>query len=75
MQFDNALIITAGLFIAFIMIASCGSESGGGSRKTDGVYESATRKIDQGVPLNAAETQRMNDIINWEDSKKKYNIK
>jgi len=74
MEFDRALMLTAGLFVAFIMVASCGSESGA-SRRTDGVYESATRKIDQGVPLNDRERERMNDIINWEESKKKYNIK
>ena len=41
----------------------------GGSRssETDGVFESATKKIDSGRvdEMTAAEHQRIDDIVNW----------
>lgn len=55
-------VIGAAVIAVIVSLAGAG---GGGSKKTDGVFESATRKMDAGQPLNARETQRMSDIINW----------
>lgn len=56
--FRNACI--AGLVLVFL--ASIG---GGSGSKSDGVFESATKKMDSGRPLNAQEAQRIHDILNW----------
>ena len=64
------LIIACG--ILFLMaLGSCNNSSS----RTDGIFESATEKMDRGEALNKQESQRIYDIINWEESKKKYNIK
>lgn len=44
---------------------SCGGGGGGGG--TDGVFESATEKMDRGEPLNDRERKRINDIIDYKD--------
>ena len=44
----------------------------GGSTKTDDVFESATRKLDRGEPLNKYEQKRLNDILfdkRWDGDK------
>jgi hypothetical protein len=57
------ILVVAGV-IALAGIFSSGSGSGS-SKRTDGVYESAVKKLDSGQPLNEREAQRMSDIINW----------
>lgn len=74
MEFKDAMIVSAGLFLVLAVASGLG-DGGGTARKTDGVYESATRKIDRGQTLTAAEQQRINDIVNWDHTKQKYNIK
>lgn len=74
MEFKDAMIISVGLFLVLAVASGLG-DGGGTARKTDGVYESATRKIDRGQTLTPAEQQRIHDIINWDESKQKYNIK
>lgn len=48
-------------------IISLGGMCSSGSRSTDGVFESATKKIDQGraAELTKEEKQRLDDIINF----------
>ena len=45
-----------------------GSEGSGGKTKTDGIYESSIKKLDQGIQLNDTEAKRINDIINYKDN-------
>lgn len=52
----------AGIFLAFVAIMSGGNS---GSKRTDGVFESAMSKIDSGEALTSVEQQRVSDIINW----------
>ncbi|OJU98328.1 MAG: hypothetical protein BGO12_02760 [Verrucomicrobia bacterium 61-8] len=54
-----------GLVVAF-MGSMCSHTS---SYKTDGVYESATDKLNAGLPLNNRERQRLNDILNYKQNK------
>lgn len=44
-------------------------DRGSHSTKTDGVYESATEKMDKGLPLNDREQKRINDILNYDRDK------
>jgi hypothetical protein len=44
-----------------IILPMCSS----GSKKSDGVYESATEKIDKGIPLNKIETKRIETIMGY----------
>jgi len=60
--------------LLFAIMGMC-SKPSSSHKRTDGVFESATAKMDNGEALNDREAQRLNDIINWEESKKKYNIK
>jgi|SanBayMetagenome_1026888.scaffolds.fasta_scaffold282769_1 hypothetical protein len=55
-------MLVAGAVLALAVIFSSGS---GSSKRTDGVYESAVKKLDSGQTLNEREQQRMSDIINW----------
>ncbi len=50
------------MFVFVLPMCNSGSKS-----RTDGVFESATKKIDSGRPdeLSAAEKQRLHDIMNW----------
>lgn len=70
MEFDKLTLISILVFACFL-ISMCDSNH----NHTDGVYERAVKKIDNGQQLNQAEAERISDIINWEESKKKYNIK
>jgi len=56
---DMGKIILVCMFIPLIL----GMCSGGSSNKTDGVYESATRKLDRGEPLSKRESERLNTIL------------
>lgn len=42
--------------------------------KTDGVFESATEKLDKGLPLNEREQKRIYDILTYDDKKKAEEI-
>lgn len=42
--------------------------------KTDGVYESALEKLDEGIPLNEREAKRMEDLINYDTDKRAKEI-
>ncbi len=55
-----------GFFIGLTVLVVLFSDS---KPKTDGIFESATEKLDKGRPLNQQERQRIEDILNW--SKKK----
>jgi hypothetical protein len=44
------------------------------TRKTDGVFESATEKLDKGLPLNEREQQRIYDILTYDEKKKAEEI-
>jgi hypothetical protein len=60
---DNQKIIAVGaMLVVFALVLGSGS---GSSKRTDGVYESAVKKLDSGQALNEREAQRMSDIINW----------
>lgn len=48
-------------FGLLIAIGNCSD----GRKKTDGVYESATEKLDKGLPLSERERQRVNDILDY----------
>lgn len=52
------------LFVAFAGLVGSNQPA-----QTDGVFESATEKMDKGRPdlLTDRERQRVNDIINWCD--------
>jgi len=43
-------------------------------RRTDGVYESATEKLDKGLPLNEREKKRVYDILTSEDKRRAEEI-
>jgi hypothetical protein len=60
--------------ILFFLLSLCSGGSGSGTKRTDGVYESATEKIDKGVPLNDTEAKRINDIMNYNDNEKSKEI-
>lgn len=49
------------LLSIFIIVPMCVPKS----TSTDGVFESATEKLDRGLPLNEREKQRIDDIINY----------
>lgn len=69
MEYDKSILITMGFILFFIMLSySCGNANNS-PRRTDGVFESATRKLDRGQSLNQTEQQRINDLINWKDSR------
>ncbi|MDB6028304.1 MAG: hypothetical protein JWM68_4527 [Verrucomicrobiales bacterium] len=56
-------ITVCGIFTLLFLAGNCSSNS----HKTDGVFERATKKIDQGREneLTWEERQRVNDIVNW----------
>ena len=60
-----SLIIFLALMFVFFVLPMC--SGGSHSNKTDGVFESATKKIDSGRAdqLTPKEAQRIDDIINW----------
>lgn len=65
---DMGKIIIVCMFIP-VLLGMC---SGGSSNKTDGVYESATRKLDAGEPLSKSERDRINTILfdkRWDGDK------
>ncbi len=67
MSGNNAWTPWQAVFV-ICMIGCCiwGDCNGGGSSGgTDGVFESATEKMDRGQPLNDREKQRIHDILNW----------
>ena len=53
----------AGLFLFVFGIPKCSSDG----PRTDGVYESAAKKIDHGraADLTPEEAQRLSDLMNW----------
>lgn len=59
------LVIFLILMFVFFVLPMC--TGGSNSNKTDGVFESATKKIDSGRAdqLTPSEAQRVDDIINW----------
>ena len=60
------ILVGIALFVIFIIvIPQCDS----GAPTTDGVYESATEKLDKGLPLNEREAERIDDIINYKRNK------
>lgn len=59
---DNSWL--AWLVIGGLML-SCMLGGKSSSGRTDGVFESATQKLDSGRPLNDRERQRIDDILNW----------
>lgn len=64
---DMGKIILVCMFIP-VILGMCS----GGSYKTDGVYESATRKLDAGEPLSKRERERLNTILfdkRWDGDK------
>jgi hypothetical protein len=65
---DISKIILFCMFIA-VILSMCG---GGSSNKTDGIFESATRKLDAGEPLSKKEKERLNTILfdkRWDGDK------
>lgn len=55
------------LIVAAIVIFGPSLCNNSGNNKTDGIFESATRKIDAGRAdeLTEAEKQRLSDVMNW----------
>jgi hypothetical protein len=62
-----------GLGLAFL-IAMIEGDSHSSKHDTDGVYESATKKNDEGIPLNDREKKRMDDILNYKDDQRAKDI-
>lgn len=62
-------------FIVLMIILFAFDDGGGGSsHHTDGVYESATEKMDKGIPLNERENKRIEDILNYKDNERAKEI-
>jgi hypothetical protein len=66
MELKHAIIISSAIMLLIVLFSGSGGSVG--KTKTDGVYESATHKIDQGIPLTDSEAKRINDIINYKDN-------
>lgn len=64
--FKNVCIFIGCLFILAMLMSSVSK----GGRSTDGVFESATQKLDRGEPLNGQERKRIDDILNWHKQKR-----
>jgi hypothetical protein len=67
MELKHAIIISAAIMLLIAFFSGAGSS--GVKTKTDGVYESATEKMDRGLPLNDREAKRIDDIINYKNNK------
>jgi hypothetical protein len=61
---DGCFLLSAGLGMLFFVVILPNLDL---KSSTDGVYESATEKIDSGKAdeLTPAETQRIDDLLNW----------
>ena len=59
------------IFLLLLFVFSVLPMCTGGSRsnRTDGVFESATEKLDKDLPLNERETKRIDDILNFKQNK------
>ena len=68
------VLVVVGLLILSAIIAMFESGSGSSKSHTDGVFESATEKMDKGVPLNDREKQRVNDILNYKENERAKEI-
>ena len=66
-------IAIGGLGLAFL-IAIFEGDSNPDKHDTDGVYESATKKMDEGLPLNDREKKRVDDILNYKDNQRAKDI-
>lgn len=70
-RLGGSIAVIAGLSVATISIwalsklYSPSRASGSTTTGTDGIFESATRKMDKGKPLNKEEIQRVDDLVNW----------
>ncbi len=68
----NGCLIMVYIILGTLALAAVIVMLQGGSRSdtkgTDGVFESATEKMDKGTPLNAREKQRINDILNYKEN-------
>lgn len=60
------IVFLVAMFVIFIL-PMCNRDSQSG--KTDGVFESATRKLDKGLPLNEREQKRLDDILRYNGKK------
>jgi hypothetical protein len=60
----HKIIFIAGVVFCLFVLPFCKSGSNTG---TDGVYESATKKMDEGIPLNDREKRRIDDILDYKD--------
>lgn len=61
-------------FLALIVWAMIAALFDSDTGKTDGVYESALEKLDEGIPLNEREAKRMEDLINYDTDKRAKEI-
>jgi hypothetical protein len=66
------LVIFLILMFVFFVLPMCSGRSH--SNKTDGVFESATEKLDKGLPLNEREQKRIDDILNYDQKKRSEEI-
>jgi hypothetical protein len=66
------IYIVAGGLVFSYLLAMC--QGGSSEHRTDGVYESATKKMDEGLPLNDREKKRVDDILNYKDNQRAKDI-
>jgi hypothetical protein len=66
------LVIFLILMFVFFVLPMC--SAGSHSNKTDGVFESATEKLDKGIPLNDREQKRVEDMLSYDQKKRSEEI-
>lgn len=70
---QSDVIIATGIFLVITCgLPTCNSDHD--SKKSDGVYESAMKNLDRGLPLNEREQKRIDDILSAGDKRRSEEI-